>query len=86
MAETIRIDCPAGQYTALTAGHQNVAFEPSKVYGDRMIIAASLPAPSAGNYKTVLSGKQVELGGLAFGDIVYWMPGNVAETIEVTRG
>lgn len=85
MAETIHIDCLSTQYTALSAGHTNVSFKPARIYGGKMIIATSLPAANAANFKTVTSGKEVALGSLGATDNVYWMP-NFDETVEVIRG
>lgn len=83
--ETIRIDCAASVYTALSTGQANVSFKPSLVYGGKMIIATSQPAANATTYRTITSG-EVAIGSLGASDKVYWMPGNVAETIEVIRG
>jgi hypothetical protein len=86
MVATAQVSCLAGVYTALSSGQTNVSFKPSKIYGGKMVIATSLPAPNDTTFKTVNGGDKVEIGSLGASDKVYWMPGSVDETIEVIRG
>jgi hypothetical protein len=85
MAETIHIDCTAGVYTPLSAGHTNVSFKMPRIYGGRLAIAASLPSPSSVDFIPLPGSKEVALGSLDVLDNVYLMP-DQDETIKVIRG
>lgn len=86
MAATIQVPCSAGVYTALSSGQANVSFRSALIYGGKMVIATSQPAPNDTTFVDVAGSQPVNLGSLGASDRVYWMPGSVDETIKVIRG
>ena len=87
MAETARVTCPPGVFTALSnAGQTNVTFQSPNIFGGFMIIATSQPAADATNYSAVRR-EAIKLGSLGASDRVWWRPDSpLSQEIEVLRG
>lgn len=82
--EMKRIPCISGQYTQLSTGQANVSFRTR--HGGRISCASTQPTPSATDYNDLDPDEEVELGSLGAADCIWFMPADVAETIQVTRG
>lgn len=86
MAETARVTCATGSYTAVSTGFTNVSFINNNPTSGRFIIATTLPAAGATNFVPVEAFETVELGGLAAADNVYFQPESGNSVMIVIRG
>jgi hypothetical protein len=88
MTDTVRVACPAGQWTALSNGQPNVLAQMVMAGEVEVLIATTAPANNAAQVGHILSGanSSISFAQLTMTDRVFVRPANgQANSMAVTR-